>query len=332
MTRPATTLPTPFLLNLCLSEALDQGESGLDALQVRLSDGGAIGQVQRRDRVLTLATAYGLLAGPVTPRSRLAGHPLVASLRWSLERAWLDELEAVDLPSRLGVAGDPVESVVSGMRWLAAQDRLPRVYIWVAKTASYDDVVRFLTLEGGPDAGFDDLVAACQVGLDGPAKLELAVNYWDEMGCGNAVDVHTAEHTRMADSLSMRSVPIAEQSTEALERSVFCSFLAANHWLQPEMLGALGLIELQAGPRCRHVVQGLIRVGAPAASLRFYEVHADVDPRHGNDWLLKAIAPVVTERPHWAARVLRGAAWRSRLNAEFLGGLDHLMALDAVAA
>ncbi len=82
------------------------------------------------------------------------------------------------------------------MRAVAARDRLPEAYGWLAKTASWEQVVEFLALEGGPDGGFDDLVAVCQVGLSGTAKLELGKNYWDEMGQGDLAGVHTELHAR----------------------------------------------------------------------------------------------------------------------------------------
>ena len=62
------------------------------------------------------------------------------------------------------------EEPVAALRALAARDRLPGPYKWLAREASYDELVWFLALEGGPDGGFDDLVAVCQVGLDGSAK------------------------------------------------------------------------------------------------------------------------------------------------------------------
>jgi hypothetical protein len=42
----------------------------------------------------------------------------------------------------------------------------------------------FLTQEAAGEAGFDDLVAMTQVKVSDRAKLELARNYWDEMGRG----------------------------------------------------------------------------------------------------------------------------------------------------
>lgn len=294
----------------------------------------------RRLRAECLLAIYQLKSGRVDDTSRWAEHPSVATLRWQLESQWLSELEETALPAgmpALAPAPDGTLSaaVVRALRWLAARDRLPEVYSWVARIASLPELVRFLALEGGPDAGFDDLVAACQVGLVGRPKLELAVNYWDEMGDGDLEAVHTTEHERMAGALGIVAIAREDQSVEGLERSALCGLLAANHWLQPEMLGALGLIELQAGPRCRLVTQGLRRTGAPAEAFPFYDVHAEVDPRHGNDWLRNAVAPLVDERPEWAARIVRGAWWRSLVNARFFeqvaAGLPVAASLRAAA-
>ena len=264
----------------------------------------------RRARFLTLLRIYDLRLGELTPESRYAEHPSVAADKWRLESEWLTELEALDDPL---LDGD----VVRGMRALAARDRLPEAYEWVAKSATWPEVVRFLALEGGPDAGFDDLVAACQVGLHGEPKVELARNYWDELGNGSPDRVHTVLHDRLVAAIGMPRVPIEEQPTEALERAALGGLFATNHWLQPEMLGALGLIELQAGPRCRMVLRAFDRLGAPEDAYPFYAEHAEVDPRHGKDWLDNAIVPTVETHPEWAPRILRGALWRSRVNAAF---------------
>ena len=208
------------------------------------------------------------------------------------------------------------------MRSIAAKDRLPAIYQWVAQTASLDGLRRFLAVEGGPDGGFDDLVALCQVGLGGAPKLELARNYWDEMGAGNPAEVHTDLHRLMAQLIELPSLARASLPEAALERSALGGLLSTNRWLQPEMLGALGLTELQAGPRCRLVQQGFERLGLPVKAQRFYAVHAEVDPRHGMDWLEKTIAPLAAAHPEWSARMVRGARWRWQVNARLFGGLD----------
>lgn len=295
-----------------LSERLDR------ALSMGVLDGLSSGMpADRRDRFLTLLRIYDLRLGALSPASRWAGHPELAALAWRLESDWIAELSSLADPL-LG-PGD----VVAGMRAVAARDRLPAAYEWVAREATWPEVVRFLALEGGPDGGFDDLVALCQVGLTGEAKVELARNYWDELGNGSPAAVHTVLHDRLVAAIDMPRIPLSAQPVEALERAALGGLLSTNHWLQPEMLGALGLIELQAGPRCRKVLQAFDRLGAPADAYPFYAEHAEVDPRHGKDWLDNAIVPVVAEHPDWAERILRGAVWRSTVNGAFFDALWH---------
>jgi hypothetical protein len=137
------------------------------------------------------------------------------------------------------------------------------------------------------------------------------------MGDGDPTDVHTTLHETMAAVMDLPEIPLDERPTAALERAAFGGLLATNRWLQPEMIGALGLIELQAGPRCRMVLQAMERTGAPEPARRFYAVHADVDPRHGNDWMNEVIEPFCADAPDLAARVVRGAWWRWRTNSAF---------------
>jgi hypothetical protein len=277
-----------------------------------------------RDRLATLLTIYDLHLAPVGALGsavRHQHHPAVAQVKERCEREWLAELDAAAAQRADGLAPDLFEA----MRALAARDRLPAVYRWVARRAEWPDLVRFLALEGGPDAGFDDLVAICQVGLRGAAKLELAVNFWDEMGDGDPAAVHTALHDRMVAAIDMPRIPLEQQPTSALARAALGGLLATNRWLQPEMLGALGLTELQAGPRCRVVERALRRCGAPRDALVFYTVHADVDPRHGKDWLEKGLGPLVRECPSWTERIVRGAAWRSAVNDAFFRDVYELL-------
>ncbi len=53
------------------------------------------------------------------------------------------------------------------------------------------------------EAGFDDLVAMTQVKLPVSAKLELARNYWDEMGRGNPKGMHGPMLDVLAQTLAV---------------------------------------------------------------------------------------------------------------------------------
>lgn len=319
MTRPPRAATKS--LSATLTAALDGGDAALSAL------GGAEPQ-DRVDRFRTLLTIYELHAAPlatVGDRARWQHHPAVAEVKTRLEAHWLAELDARRLPEL------PADAVAA-MRALAARDRLPAAYRWLAKDAGWDELVEFLALEGGPDAGFDDLVALGQVGLAGSAKMELGTNYWDEMGNGDPDAVHTVLHDRLVTAINMPRIPVAEQPVEALERTALGGLVSTNRWLQPELLGALGLIELQAGPRCRLVLEAFDRLAAPATAYPFYRVHAEVDPRHGKDWLEKAVRPTVSVRPDWGPRVIRGAWWRSSVNAAFFAVVPDLLSRRRSAA
>ena len=333
MTPPVSAAPafnTPGAPLACdLQAALSQGNRALTALR------GAV-PVDRRDRALALLQVYDLHTAPlevVGDAARFQGHPAVAEIKDRLEQSWLAELEEAWVGAgRLAEATTP-ERAATAMRTVAARDRLPHAYKWLAKDAGWDHLIGFLALEGGPDGGFDDLVAACQVGLAGSAKLELAQNYWDEMGNGDPQAVHTVLHDQLVEALKLPRIPREQLPVQALERAALGGLLATNRWLQPELIGALGLLELQAGPRCRLVLQAFDRLGAPAAAYPFYVEHAEVDPRHGKDWVEKAVAPIVAERAAWGPRIVKGAWWRSTVNLAFFGTVrEQLSACEPAAA
>ncbi len=311
-----------------LAAALDAGPSALSRLT------GAE-PVDRRDRFLVLLAIYDLHTAPlelVGERARHQGSPAVAELKSRLEQEWLTELDDAWEQAGALTEATSVDRVVSAMRAVAAKDRLPHAYRWLSKEASWAELVDFLALEGGPDGGFDDLVAVCQLGLSGSAKLELGKNYWDEMGQGDPAGVHTVLHERLAEAIAMPRIPRSQMPVEALERAALGGLLATNRWLQPEMLGALGLLELQAGPRCRLVLQAFDRLGAPADAYPFYVEHAEVDPVHGRDWMDKAVVPTVEQRPAWGPRIVKGAWWRSTVNLRFFEALRVQLVGEQAAA
>jgi len=295
-------------------------------LTTSLADGGrglaVIGDatpIDWRDLLLSLSVIHDLHTAPLQHldgRERLQHHPALAALKWRLEEDLVAELVRRDEATVWHLP----ESAAAAMRAIGARGLVPKVYEWLAQEADRDEIVEFLSLEGGPDGGFDDLVAACQIGLDGEAKLELAQNYWDEMGNGTLARVHTELHRKLTRALGLTCTPRHLQPVTALERSVLTGLMATNRWLQPEMLGALGLLELQAGPRCRKVVAALQRIGAGEDAIDFYAEHATVDPRHGKDWVDKAVVPFEGD-DRWASGIVRGARWRSIVNEGFFASI-----------
>jgi hypothetical protein len=273
------------------------------------------------DALRALLGIYDLWMAPLEQTDgaeRYQNHPAIAALKWRLEQAFVHRLDARD-----GEAVDDTDPV-GALRRIAALDLVPAVYEWLASAATWDEAVDFITLEGGPDADFDDLVAIAQVGVTGEAKVALATNYWDELGRGSLDHVHTVLHDRLVEAVSMRPIPLDHLPTSALERKALGGLLVTNRHLQPEALGAFGLLEMQAGPRCRAVVKAFDRLDAPADAYPFYLEHATADPRHGKDWLDRVVTPL-SSSPRHATGMVRGARWRHVVNDRFFGeALDLL--------
>src|SRR3954471_22842862 len=81
------------------------------------------------------------------------------------------------------------------------------LFPWLAQSASLPQMKWFLAQEVAGEAGFDDLVALTQVKMPARAKLELARNYWDEMGRGQAAGMHGPMLSDLARALGVRADP-----------------------------------------------------------------------------------------------------------------------------
>ena len=134
-----------------------------------------------RDHLIALQAIHDL---HIAPLHELGGaewlqhDPDVARIKADLER---DVLLALTFEPPGAARPTCGAGAVAAMRTIANRDLVPPVYDWVADRADLGELIGFLAIEGGPDGGFDDLVALCQLGLDGPPKLALAMNYWDEI-------------------------------------------------------------------------------------------------------------------------------------------------------
>lgn len=180
---------------------------------------------------------------------------------------------------------------------------------WIEHHASIDDLRWFVFQELAGEAGFDDLVALTQLRMPTRAKLELARNYWDEMGRGK----EPAMHGPMLDSL----VEVLELGKdefpvvwEARAVGSVLMGLAANRHYAFHSVGALGAVELTAPDRAAAVNRGLQRLGFDSAARRYYAVHAAVDIRHSRAWNDEVIEPLVRERPELARPIAEGALMR----------------------
>jgi hypothetical protein len=183
------------------------------------------------------------------------------------------------------------------------------LFPWLAEDASAADMGWFLKQEVGGEAGFDDLVALTQVKLPTRPKLELARNYWDEMGRGNAKGMHGPMLETLTHALKL-APSIGETVWESLALANTMAGLASNRCYAYHAVGALGAIELTAPGRATYVASGLRRLGVPASARHYFDLHAVLDVKHSAAWNEEAIAPLAAENPKIATAIAEGALMR----------------------
>jgi hypothetical protein len=183
------------------------------------------------------------------------------------------------------------------------------LFPWIAEQASLDQLRWFLEQEAAGEAGFDDLVAFTQVKFPEQAKLELARNYWDEMGRGNPKGMHGPMLSYMIGALGLKP-SIETTIPESLALANAMTAMATNRHYAWHSVGALGAIELTAPGRSAATAAGLRRLGQPPEIRRYFDLHSTLDVKHSEAWNREALRPLVAEDPARATAMAEGALIR----------------------
>ena len=178
------------------------------------------------------------------------------------------------------------------------------------------------------EAGFDDLVALTQVRLPEPAKLELARNYWDEMGRGKPSAMHGPMLGRLAEELELDASDPSQTVAESLGLSNLLIALAANRRYAYQSIGALGAVELTAPGRAAKVNAGLERLGLGGHARQYFALHATLDVQHSLAWNQECILPLVTSDPSLARPIAEGALLRLQAGLRCFERYRHELGLD----
>lgn len=189
------------------------------------------------------------------------------------------------------------------------------LFPWLAEKATREQFCWFLTQEVAGEAGFEDLAAITQVRLPQRPKLEIAKNYWDEMGRGNPKGMHGPLLETLAKRLGLE--PRLETTVwESLALANVMAGLAANRRYTYQSVGALGVIEQTAPSRAALVAKGLKRLGVPASDRHYFDLHAILDVKHSASWNAEAIHPLVAADPAVAPAIAEGALMRLECGAD----------------
>lgn len=227
-----------------------------------------------------------------------------------LEGAFLEELRA-EVSAEAAAAPTDADGFIDWFEGLKATGpgQGDPLFPWLAQAADKDQLRWFFEQEAAGEAGFDDLVAMTQVKLPDRPKLELARNYWDEMGHGTAKGMHGPMLDALVETLQV--APVIENTVwESLALANAMTAMAANRRYAWHSVGALGVVELTAPGRSALVAEGLKRVGLTPKEARYFTLHAVLDVKHSEDWNREAIRPAVEEDPRRATAMAEGALIR----------------------
>lgn len=183
------------------------------------------------------------------------------------------------------------------------------LFPWLAEVADINQMRWFLEQEAAGEAGFDDLVAMTQVKLPETAKLEMARNYWDEMGRGNPKGMHGKMLDDLVRALGLNPT-IDATVWQSLALANTMTALATTRRYAWHSIGALGVVELTAPARAACVAQGLKRLGVGPGQRHYFDLHAVLDVRHSEAWNREALRPLVAQDPNRSRYIAEGALMR----------------------
>jgi len=249
-------------------------------------------------------------------------HPFACRMMRELERPWEREfLRRAHRDSSLtsdALPGDPAEFA----RWyqLAAFNHPlyeHDLYTFLASDATRSQLEWFLEMECAGEAAFDDLVALAQVGTRGEVKMEMACNYWDEMGRGRPQAVHTHLFHQLIDDLRISAPDAGALPWEVLSGINLMIWSCIHRRNVFRAQGVLGAVELLAPQRCTRVVHGATRLGIRKKTVVYYGAHAIIDVGHAEGWLSHVIEAQVREFPESRVAIAEGLLARADASLDY---------------
>jgi hypothetical protein len=227
-----------------------------------------------------------------------------------VEGAFVEAFRKLVAPQVADVPSDPDGFIA----WFEAlKDNGPGqwdpLFSWLESEATLEQMKWFLTQEAAGEAGFDDLVAYTQVKLPARPKLELARNYWDEMGRGSMGGMHGPMLDRTVEGLGLEPT-IDGTCWQSLALANTLTAFATTRRYVYHSIGALGAVELTAPTRVGAVAVGLKRLGCPPEQRKYFMLHANLDIEHSKAWNAEALIPLVSATPECARYIAEGALMR----------------------
>ncbi|MCB9759985.1 MAG: iron-containing redox enzyme family protein [Alphaproteobacteria bacterium] len=261
------------------------------------------------------ALNMGRLAGPERAPQVHVAHPLFARLTWDINQRWQAALRR-----RHAGTLHNLPSVEVFPAWIRARVQQHRsnvthpLFRFLRDDASLDQVREFIFQETPLEMLFGDIVAMMLPGLYGPAKAELAENFWDEVGRGVDAEVHRNLRQDMARSLGIPDE--AERrffeglTVEELVLVNTYLSMAADRGQLTQLIGMLLATENMIPGRFEFLIEGMRRLGVSDEAMTYLILHTTVDVGHAEGWMEQLVIPLLQARPELLPQLTLGVLRR----------------------
>ncbi|WP_067450464.1 iron-containing redox enzyme family protein [Actinomadura macra] len=252
-------------------------------------------------RFLYEISAHRILP-PWSPHWRDYEHPVLLAAHRKAGEAWLArDLADLDLGLDVPASARPFIAWAEETCKNHASGVDHPLFTFLAEDATFGQLRTFIDQETPFDIHFGDLLALLLPGVHGGEKIELAGNFWDEMGRG-AVE---ATHRRLRLSMMERVGVPADAYLVDVERFWLEELRLANMYFQastdrrlaPQAVGMLMATELVVPGRIDRQIDGWRRLGLTDQEMHYLREHVTVDVEHAQGWLDNVVIPIAEDRP-----------------------------------
>ncbi|MCZ3387503.1 MAG: iron-containing redox enzyme family protein [Actinomycetia bacterium] len=259
---------------------------------------------------------------PSTPNAE--GSVAVQALVRQLEKDTVRDQDSYIDHELISASPESPDEFVSWLKSLIRSHRVFKHPYWhefMRNEATPADLRHFVLQESSVDARFDDLLALMQVGTDGATKMEIASNYWDEMGNGQPEQVHTVLFQHIIDHFEITDQELKENlSTSALLGGNLAVLVCRYRSFFSEAVGHLAVAEWLAPDRFAQVLHAWRRLDLPPKGIIYHELHIGIDAHHASAWFAHVVKPLAGD-PAARRAIARGALWRADSSARYLDGI-----------
>ncbi|AHI24877.1 hypothetical protein H845_932 [Komagataeibacter xylinus E25] len=236
-------------------------------------------------------------------------------IRRMMETSWMKWELAHTGPVPSGIEPEAIGAAIKSL-WKSHSGHNHAVFDFMKTDASRTQIIKYFTTDYALNMRFYDLIVLSLVGIDEDVRMEVANNFWDEMGQGNPARTHVQLYRDLLEYLQIEDAPerfVDALGWEGLSGYNLLLYFAFNRREYFRSIGALAITELSDPDQYAKLLAGCRRVGIGTdrpSVLDYYSEHVEVDALHGDGWIDNVIVPVLRRYPGEAQAVLEGAAMR----------------------